>query len=258
MPVVFIGHGSPVNAIADNEATRSWQRFGQTIAKPQAILSISAHWCTRGTAVTAMLQPKTIHDFGRSLPAALFDLQYPAAGDPELAQWVAGLLAPVDVTLDQSWGLDHGTWSVLLKMYPQADIPVIQLSMDLSQPLAWHVKIGKKLQPLRDEGVLIMATGNIVHNLSIMEWNEQAEPYDWAVRFNEYIKNNILSYNIDNICNYAEFGESAMLSVPGTDHYCPLLYALGARYADDKISLLSDYIVYRSLSMTSVVFGEYN
>lgn len=256
MPVVFIGHGSPTNALESNEATRSWARIAREIPRPRAILSISAHWYIEGTAVTAMAQPETIHDFGTTLPAALFKLQYPAPGDPDLAERICELLAPVPTSLDHSWGLDHGTWSVLLKAYPDADVPVVQLSIDLSKPLIWHYEMGQRLRALRNDNVLIMGTGNIVHNLSIMDWDPESRPYDWAMEFNQYIKNNIKANEIQNICEYQKLGKAATLSVPTTDHFCPLLYVLGARDDTDRVSFESDYIQYRSLSMTSVVFSK--
>lgn len=256
MPVIFIGHGSPTNALEDNEATRAWRRIADSMPRPKAILAISAHWCTRGAAVTAMTRPDTIHDFGKSLPANLFTLEYPAPGDPELAGQVHELLAPsVQVHLDHSWGLDHGTWAVLLKAYPAADIPVVQLSLDLSRPLEWHVETGRRLQTLRDEGVLIMGTGNIVHNLAVMDWDPASAPYDWAERFNRYIRDNIIAGNVGNICTYQQSGNDALLSVPTLDHFCPLLYVLGARRETDQVKFDTDFIQYRSLGMTSVIFS---
>ena len=254
MPVVFFGHGSPVNAIEDNTATRTWHRIAGSMPRPKAILAISAHWCTHGAAVTAMAQPRTIHDFGRSLPAALFDLQYPAPGAPELARQVQDLLAPIAVREDHAWGLDHGTWSVLLKAFPQADIPVAQLSMDLEQPLQQHFELGRRLRPLRSQGVLIMGTGNIVHNLPAMTGDVNAIPYDWAQRFNDYIKDGIARNDLETVWNYHRFGPQAALAVPGLDHFCPLLYALGAREGADHLRFETDYLVHKALSMTSIVF----
>lgn len=255
MPVIFFGHGSPANALEDNEATQAWYRMANSIPRPEAILSISAHWWTRGSAVTAMETPETIHDFGRSLPAPLFDLQYPAPGKPDLARRIYDLLAPVPLVLDQSWGLDHGTWCVLIKAYPEANIPVVQLSLDASKPLDWHYEIGQRLRPLRQEGVLIMGSGNIVHNLALMDWlNPDAPSYDWAVRFNDKIKGHILSNEPQAIWEYQRYGQEAALSVPSPDHLCPLLYTLGAREASDTTRIETDFIVHKSLSMTSVVF----
>ena len=254
MPAIFLGHGSPVNALEDNEATRAWRRIADDMPRPEAILAISAHWCTRGCAVTAMDRPETIHDFGRSLPAALFDLQYPAPGAPALARRVRELLAPIPVTEDRSWGLDHGTWSVLLKAYPRADIPVAQLGMDLARPLEWHYEIGKRLRPLRKEGVLILGSGNIVHNLPAMSGPADAPPFDWALGFNEYIKNGIVRNDPATAWDYPRFGPGAASAVPGLDHFCPLLYVLGARGPSDQVRFETDYLVHRALSMTSVLF----
>lgn len=261
MPVVFFGHGSPTNALEDNVSTRAWARIAGIVGRPKAILSISAHWCTSGmTAVTAMERPRTIHDFGRSLPAPLFDIQYPAPGDPELAARVCELLAPMSVQLDQSWGLDHGTWSVLSKAYPEADIPVVQLSVDMSRPGSWHYDMGRKLGPLRDENVLIIGSGNVVHNLGVMDWDEKSEPYDWAVRFNDFARDCITRDTPEKLFDYdglgGALGDDAARAIPGPDHYWPLLYALGARHRDDNVSFDPDFIQYRSLSMMSVLFDS--
>ena len=255
MPVVFFGHGSPANAIEDNEATRAWHRIASSMERPKAILCISAHWYTRGCAVTAMEMPETIHDFGPPLPASLFDLDYPAPGSPQLAQRVRELLEPHPVQMDQSWGLDHGAWCVLIKAVPEADIPIVQLSLNLAQPLPWHYELGQRLQPLRREGVLIMASGNIVHNLAMMDWFNPASPaFDWAVRFNDRIKEHILDDDPQGICEYRRYGRDAALAVPSAEHFCPLLYAMGARTDTDTVTIETDYIVHKSLSMTSVVF----
>lgn len=256
MPVVFFGHGSPTNALEDNAATRGWQKIAASIPRPRAILCISAHWCTRGSQVTAMSSPQTIHDFGRSLPAPLFECQYPAPGSPELAQRTAEVIAPSNAILDESWGLDHGTWSVLCKAWPDADVPVVQLSLDVAQSDRGHYDIGQRLIPLRNEGILIAGSGNIVHNLGVMEWNEQAEPYDWAIRFNDYIKECIETGDIERLLAYPDFGEEARLAVPSPDHFWPLLYFLGALDAD-PIQFTTDFIQYKSLSMTSLVSGNY-
>ena len=256
MPVVFFGHGSPTNALEDNVSTQTWQRIAASLPRPRAVLSVSAHWCINGTSVTAMQRPRTIHDFGRSLPAPLFDCQYPAPGDPALAKRVVELLEPISVQMDNSWGLDHGTWSVLLKAYPEADIPVVQLSMDLSKPDVWHFEAGQQLRSLRDEGVLIIGSGNIVHNLGILEWNEEATPYDWAVRFNDYIKDSIEQSDMQRLFDYPNLGQDAALSVPTPDHFWPLLYVLGARDESDVAVFDPDFIQYKSLSMTSIVFDS--
>jgi 4,5-DOPA dioxygenase extradiol len=254
MPVVFFGHGSPTNVLEDNEATRAWHEIALAMPEPRAVLCVSAHWCTDGTAVTAMSSPRTIHDFGRSLPAPLFDCQYPAPGQPELAARVAQLLETTTVTLDQSWGLDHGAWSVLSKAWPEANIPVVQLSIDQSLPDRSHFDIGKQLIPLRDEGILIAGSGNIVHNLGVMEWNEQATPYDWAIRFNDYVKDCIKGGDMERLYAYPELGNDARLALPGLDHFWPLFYVLGAR-DDDPVGFATDFIQYKSLSMTSIIFG---
>lgn len=261
MPVAFFGHGSPMIALETNNTTRRWTetaaRIERIAGRPKAILCISAHWLTRGTAVTAMAHPQTIHDFG-AFPKALFDLQYPAPGDPVLAARVRDLLAPMPVALDGGeWGLDHGSWSVLLKAYPQADIPVVQLSMDTRLPPAGHFEIGQRLRPLRDEGVLIIGTGNIVHNLSRMDFgNRHAAPFDWAQRFNDHVRDAILSDRPEGAINFAQLGRDAQHSVPSPDHYWPLLYVLGARDPDDVPELGPDRIEHASLSMTSVLLAS--
>lgn len=253
MPVAFFGHGSPTNVLEDNRATRTWAEMAARIGTPRAILCISAHWCTRGTFVTAMPQPQTIHDFGRSLPAPLFDQQYPAPGSPELARRVQDLLAPLPVGLDQDWGLDHGTWSVLKKAWPHADVPVVQLSLDMTKPEEWHYALATQLRPLRDEGYLIMGSGNIVHNLGVLQWSDTAFPYPWATRFNDYVKDRIASRAFDGLFDIRNRGADAQQAVPSMDHYLPLLYTLGASDADDDIAFLSDEIVFSSLSMTSLL-----
>ena len=255
LPVVFFGHGSPTNALEDNRATRGWQEIAAAAGPVKAVLCISAHWYIGGTAVTAMAEPRTIHDFGRSLPAPLFDIQYPAPGSPEVAARVQEVCQPVDVVADHSWGLDHGTWSVLLHAWPNADVPVVQLSIDATKPESWHYELGRRLRPLREEGVLIAGSGNIVHNLSIMEWNESAEPYDWAVRFNDFIKDSIAADDIDGVLNYRHQGKDADLAVPGADHFLPLFYVLGARDSKDQLQVATDFVQYKSLSMTSLVFS---
>ena len=253
MPVVFFGHGSPTNVLEDNRATQGWASIAASIPKPKAILCVSAHWCTRGTAVTGMESPRTIHDFGRSLPAPLFDCQYPALGSPDLAQQVAKLVAPTQCVIDQSWGLDHGTWSVMSKAWPDADIPVVQLSLDVGLNDHEHFDLGKRLLPLREEGVLIVGSGNIVHNLGVMQWDESATPYDWATRFNDYIKDCIADDDMERFHAYPDLGDDASLSIPGPDHFWPLLYVLGARDRD-PVEFRTDFIQYKSLSMTSLVF----
>jgi 4,5-DOPA dioxygenase extradiol len=257
LPAVFFGHGSPTLALETNDTTRAWAAIAEAVGKPKAILAISAHWLTRGVAVTAMAKPKTLHDFGRSLPAPLFDIQYPAPGDPALAVRVRDLLAPTEVVLDQStWGLDHGTWSVLSKAYPAADVPVVQLSMDATKPPAWHYETGRRLAPLRDEGVLVMGSGNIVHNLSVMSWEGRfAPPYDWAVRFADYIRDAIEEDAPERVVDYASRGSDAAMAVTDPDHFWPLLYVLGTRAPGETARLVTDHFEHRSLSMMTVVLG---
>ena len=255
-PAIFFGHGSPVNAIEHNAVTDAWRDIAARIGKPKAIVCISAHWLTRGTAVTGMAHPPTIHDFGRSLPAPLFSVQYPAPGAPDVAARVKELLDPLPVAIDQSWGLDHGTWSVLVHAYPDADVPVVQLGMDVALSTAERVKVGAALRPLRDEGVLVMGTGNIVHNLGLMDWrNPAAEPYPWASRFNAAMLDAVVQERDDVVADYASIGEDAVLSVPDPDHFWPLLYVLGARHPGEPATFGPDLIQHKSLGMTSILFG---
>lgn len=256
MPVVFFGHGSPMVAIEANATSRSWRETAEAMPRPKAILAISAHWETRVTAVTSMARPRTIHDFGASFPKALFDKQYPAPGSPDLARRVAALLAPTKVYLDEEqWGLDHGTWSVLVHAYPDADVPVIQLSLDVNLSPAERFDMGRRLAPLRDEGVLILGTGNIVHNLRAMNWGDAAcAPYDWAARFNDEIRGAMLEDQPQRAIDFADMKAEAPLAAPTPEHYWPLLYVLGARLAGDEARLFNDRIEHGSLGMTSVVF----
>lgn len=256
MPAVFFGHGSPMVALEQSDTTATWKAIGDRIGRPKAILCISAHWLTRGTAVTAMARPQTIHDFG-AFPRALFEVRYPAPGDPELVARVRDLLAPRPVALDAGhWGFDHGCWTVLVHAYPQADIPVVQLSMDVSLSPAQHWEIGQRLRPLRDEGVLIMGSGNIVHNLPAMDWhNPDAEPYPWAARFNRTILDAVVEDRPQTVIDFALQGEDARLSVPTPDHFWPLLYVLGARHPGESVRLEPDFIHHKSLGMTSIFIG---
>ena len=254
LPAIFFGHGSPMNALEDNVYTQAWQKLAASIPKPKAILAVSAHWYTQGTAVTAMETPPTIHDFG-GFPQALFDIQYPAPGDPALAARVRDLLAPVEVRMDHEWGLDHGTWSVLLKMYPEADIPVVQLSIDAGKEPSWHLEMGKRLAPLRREGVLVIASGDIVHNLRTMRWGSTAT-YDWAQRFNDEVRDSLLRGDVERLAGYAQWGSDAQLSVPTPEHFLPLLYVAGTRADGEAISIAIDGIELGSVSMTTVVIGN--
>jgi 4,5-DOPA dioxygenase extradiol len=253
MPVVFFGHGSPMNTLERNPYTESWRRLGSSIPRPKAILCVSAHWYTEGTAVTAMEKPKTIHDF-YGFPQALFDVQYPAPGDPRLAARVRELLKPTDVQLDDSWGLDHGTWSVLKHAYPDAEIPVVQLSIDGTKPPAFHYETGRRLALLRDEGVLVVGSGNVVHNLSLMK-RAGGAPSDWAVRFNERIREALASRDHLSLVNFEKFGEDARLSVPTPEHYLPLLYIAAAQREDEEMVFAVDGYEMGSLSMLTAVAG---
>ena len=254
MPLVFFGHGSPMNVLDDNAYTRAWQQIGAALPKPHAILCVSAHWFTRGTGVTAMDKPKTIHDFG-GFPQALFDMQYPAPGDPYLAARVRELLAPVEVHADHSWGLDHGTWSVLAKAFPGADVPVVQLSIDGTRPAAWHFEMGRRLAPLRDEGVLIIGSGDVVHNLRLMARDSGAE-FDWARRFNDQVRSHLERGEVEQIVEYEQWGgDDARLSVPTPEHFLPLLYVVGAMQPDEHVSIVADGIDSGSISMLTATIG---
>ncbi|CAK9883904.1 MAG: 4,5-DOPA dioxygenase extradiol [Candidatus Erwinia impunctatus] len=257
MPALFLGHGSPMNVLESNRYTETWQAQAALLPRPRAIVAISAHWYTRGTAVTAMAQPRTIHDFG-GFPQALFDTQYPAPGSPELAEEIAELLAPVHVERNQSWGLDHGAWGTLIKMYPQADIPVVQLSIDGTQSPLWHFSMGRKLSALRDKGVLIVASGNVVHNLRQIRWQDEGEPYPWAQAFNQYVSENLGwqgEAEQHPLINFMAH-EGAALSHPTPEHYLPLLYILGARRQDEPVTTLIDGLEMGAISMLSVRVGE--
>lgn len=256
MPALFLGHGSPMNVLEENVYTEAWRALGKTLPRPKAIVAVSAHWYTQGTAVTAMEKPRTIHDFG-GFPQALFDTQYPAPGSPELARKVADALAPVQVQLDQQWGFDHGSWGVLIKMYPEADIPVVQLSIDGTKPPAFHFELGRKLAALREQGIMIVASGNVVHNLRMVRWQGDAEPYAWASSFNEYVRDN-LSWEGEAeqhpLVNFMQH-DGAELSNPTPEHYLPLLYVLGARLPGESVTVPVDGLVMASLSMLSVQVG---
>jgi 4,5-DOPA dioxygenase extradiol len=251
MPALFVGHGSPMNAIQDNPHTRAWQQIGAGIERPNAILMVSAHWYTNGTGVTAMREPRTIHDF-YGFPPELFAIRYPAPGAPELAQRVQALLTPVTVTEDHEWGLDHGTWSVLVRMFPRADIPVVQLSIDATQPPDFHYRLGRQLAALRDEGVMLMGSGNVVHNLRLLNWDSSGEGPTWATAFNDRIRNAVASGDHQLAINY-ETDEAARLSVPTPEHYLPLLYVLGAS-GGEPATFPTDGIELGSISMLSVLF----
>jgi len=256
MPAIFFGHGNPLNALRRNSYTESWAAIGSSLPRPRAILCISAHWYVPGTAVTAMAAPRTIHDFG-GFPQELFQVQYPAPGSPELAMHVRNLLAPVAVKLDQNnWGLDHGTWSVLCHVFPQADIPVVQLSIDETQPPAFHYQLAQQLVPLRDEGVLVIGSGNIVHNLHTYAWGQhEVEPFDWAVRFEQQVRSFIIDGNDAELAGYDSLGRDALLSVPTPEHYLPLIYILGIRQPGEKVTFPVAGFDGGSISMLAVQLG---
>lgn len=255
LPAVFFGHGSPMNALEQNRYSDAWRRIGASMPKPRAILCVSAHWYIRGTAVTAMEQPRTIHDFG-GFPRELFEVRYPAPGSPLLAARVRELLAPVDVRQDQEWGLDHGTWSVLVHAFPDADVPVVQLSIDAGKPAHWHYDLAARLAPLRHEGILIAGSGNVVHNLGTIRWENDAPPFDWAVRFNDRVRSHLLAREHEPLIGFETFGADGRLSVPTPEHYLPLLYVLAQQQPDEAISLPLDGIELGSIGMLTAVVGS--
>lgn len=257
MPVLFIGHGSPMNAIEDNIFSKRWQQMGKEIPTPKAVVVVSAHWLTKGTMVTAMPNPKTIHDFG-GFPQALFDVQYPAPGSPELATEIQKLITNPAVELDHDWGLDHGTWSVVKHMYPNADIPVLQLSIDYYKPAAYHYELAKQLLSLRKKGVLIIGSGNMVHNLLMVAWDKLNEPeygFEWALEMNDIFKNKISNGFHKELIQYEKLHKAATLAIPTPDHYYPLLYILALQTDNDKVEFFNDKAVGGSLTMTSVKIG---
>jgi len=255
MPTIFVGHGNPMNAVSKNAYTDGWRAIGKSIPRPRAVLAVSAHWYIPGCGVTANAAPPTIHDFG-GFPHELYEVNYPAPGSPELARRVKDLLSPVPVGLDESWGIDHGTWSVLTHVFPQADIPVVQLAIDERRPPSFHHELGKRLAPLREEGVLVVGSGNLVHNLHSYAWGRDGvNAYDWAVRFEERVRELLLEGNDAPLVAYEGLGRDAMLSVPTPDHYLPLLYVLGLRRNDDPISFPVEGVDGGSVSMLSVRIG---
>jgi 4,5-DOPA dioxygenase extradiol len=255
MPALFVGHGNPMNALQDNDYTRAWRAIGERLPRPRAIVVVSAHWYMPGVAVTAMRVPRTIHDFG-GFPRELYEVRYPAPGDPDLARRVRDALQPQHVVLDDRWGLDHGTWSVLFHMYPKADVPVVQLSIDETEAAAFHYGLGKRLSSLRDDGVLLISSGNIVHNLHAYAWGRHpAEPYDWALRFESAVREWLLTGNHAPLVGYEALGQEAELSAPTPDHYLPLLYIIGAQRAGEPVSFPVEGIDGGSVSMLSVQIG---
>jgi 4,5-DOPA dioxygenase extradiol len=254
MPVLFVGHGNPMNAIEQNEFTRGWQKIGGTLPKPEAILCISAHWETRGTFVTAMEKPPTIHDFG-GFPQQLFDVQYPAPGNPELARNTQQIISKTNVGLDENWGLDHGAWSVIKILYPEANIPVVQLSLDYYKDAQYHYDLAKELASLRGKGILIIGSGNMVHNLRMIDWHNPDKGYDWAEEANSKFKKLIVDNEHQQLINYRNLGREVQLSVPTPEHFLPLLYALALKTEKEEVSFFNDKSVMGSLSMTSVRIG---
>lgn len=273
MPAIFFGHGNPMNALARNAYTEGWAAIGKSLTRPKAVLCVSAHWYVPVTAVTAMANPRTIHDFG-GFPRELFEVKYPAPGSPELARRVQDLLKPIGVALDEnSWGLDHGTWSVLCHVFPDADIPVVQLSIDETQPPSFHYEVGKRLAPLRDEGVLVIGSGNLVHNLHTYAWGRhEVEPFDWAVRFEKQARELLLEGNDAPLINFESsrypdralskggvtvqsFARDAMLSAPTPDHYLPLLYVIGLRREGEQVTFPIEGFDGGSISMLTVRIG---
>jgi 4,5-DOPA dioxygenase extradiol len=255
LPAIFFGHGNPMNALQTNLYTDAWRRIGTCMPKPRAILAISAHWSVPITAVTVSTAPRTIHDFG-GFPPELYRVQYPAPGDPALAGRVHQMLAPLPVTFDDSWGLDHGTWSVLKHVYPHADVPVVQLSINDAQSAAAHFEIGQRIAGLRNEGVLIMGSGNLVHNLHTYAWGRHMpEPYDWATRFENTARNLMIARDYAPLIDYESLGRDARLSIPTPEHYLPLLYVLGARQPSDALTFPVEGVDGGSISMLSVQIG---
>lgn len=257
MPVLFIGHGSPMNGIENNTFSAQWEKQGKELPAPKAVLVISAHWLTNGTHITAMDHPKTIHDFG-GFPQELFEVQYPAPGDALLAQQTKDLIKSTNVGLNHDWGLDHGAWTVVRRMYPDAKIPVLQLSIDYSKPASYHYNLAKELAALRKKGVLIIGSGNMVHNLRMVAWDKLDTPgfgYDWAIEMHELFKQKITDGDHAALINYESLSKSAKLAIPTPDHYYPLMYILGLQEKNEAPSFFNDQLVAGSLNMTSVKFG---
>ena len=257
MPVLFVGHGSPMYAIEENEFVQTWRNLGDELPKPKAIIAISAHWETRGTQVTAMQHPPTIHDFG-GFPRELYEIQYPTPGNPELANETIKTILTAKVTADEKWGLDHGTWSVIRRMYPKADIPIIQLSLDYHKSPKEHYDMAKELASFRDKGVMIVGSGNIVHNLRQVSWDrpdDEEYGHDWAIEANDLVKKLIVENNHKALIDYKSLGRAVQLAAPTPEHFLPLLYALALKRDDEKVSFFNDKAVMGSLIMTSVKIG---
>jgi len=253
MPSIFIGHGSPMNAIEDNEFSRTWKEIGSSIGRPEAILSISAHWYVPSLQVTYGERPRTIHDF-YGFPMALSEVTYPAPGSPGFSKKVKELLAKDGASLDTSWGLDHGTWSVLRMMFPDANIPVAQLSLDLTKPPSWHLELAGKIRPLRDEGVLILGSGNVVHNLQLADWH-RPDGFDWAVRFDEAVRDAIKDGRYNDLAHPEKLGDGFRQAIPTNEHYLPLFYALGASKSGERLQFFTEKVVMGSISMRGFRLG---
>lgn len=257
MPALFLGHGSPMIALDENRFVQGFRSIEKTIPKPKAILCVSAHWFTRGTKVTAMKQPKTIHDFG-GFPKALHEFQYPAPGSPELAAAAAQLLPKAPAALDQSWGLDHGAWTVLTHLYPKADVPVVQMSLDRTKSPDFHFELGRQLDVLRQRGILIVGSGNMVHNLGLVDFKNMERPnhgFDWAVEAQSFVNQQLAQGDYKKLIDYSKQGRAMQLAVPTPDHYLPLLYILGLQHNSDQLQLFNDELLAGSLSMTSARLG---
>ena len=257
MPVLFVGHGSPMNGIEDTEFSRRWTSIAKEIPVPKAVLVVSAHWFTKGTHITAMDFPATIHDFG-GFPKALYEVQYPAPGNPQLAKETASMIHTTNVDLSHDWGLDHGTWTIVRHMYPEAKIPVLQLSIDYTKDAHFHYELAKEIYALRKKGVLIIGSGNMVHNLRMVAWDKLSEPeygYDWALQMNDTFKKLITNGSFDQLMHYQNLGKEAMLAIPTPEHYLPLMYTLGLKAKNDPVSFFNDKAVGGSLTMTSVKLG---
>jgi 4,5-DOPA dioxygenase extradiol len=258
MPVLFVGHGSPMNGIEDNAFSKRWTEIAKEIPTPTAVLVVSAHWFTKGTKITAMDFPRTIHDFG-GFPDALYQVQYPAPGYPILAKETASLIHSAQVELDHDWGLDHGTWTIVRHMYPEANIPVLQLSIDYTKDANCHYQLSKELSLLRKKGVLIIGSGNMVHNLRMVAWDKLDVPeygYDWALEMNDTFKRLISSGNHDKLIHYQQLGREGLMAIPTPEHYLPLLYTLGLQDNNDKVSFFNDKAIGGSLTMTSVIISS--
>lgn len=257
MPVLFLGHGSPMNAIEENEFVNGFRTIAKTLPLPHAILCVSAHWFTKGTKVTAMEMPQTIHDFG-GFPKELYEVSYPAKGSPELAQITKDLLVPTHVELDDKWGLDHGAWSVIKHLYPDANVPVIQLSIDYTQPAHYHFELAQQLSTLRNKGILIIGSGNIIHNLRLVDFKNMDKDnygYDWAIEAHQFVNQHLLDGNYTPLIQYEKQIKAMQLAVPTPDHYLPLIYTLGLQQKNEQISLFNDKLMAGSLSMTSLKIG---